>query len=470
MADDYKTIPTTPTTYVLHGLLQDAYYTKGGKLRAGSKLFTNKLVDEEGYFIDPYTNKRIAGPLVNAKGTYGIIPHPKVTINFAQVKKSLIHSFSSGSSFPPSTTDVGGPPYTPMASFEDTSKSRSTASTSRSTDSASTSRSTASTSRSAASTSRSADSASTEDVNTAYAVDTTYSMTPVVGQSTTTTTTTTVLPMKPIRGDKIYSIEALIKPGSSESHPFTVREGLRKFLTSDISVRRHDYDLEYERFVSYHRWELAVRVAGSFEVFAMAVCDGLKDVYQASWSVRDWIHRLRPLFDEDGTICFRPRYWQEGDAHELEAEYSCLNIILLLLLHTRSSIQMSTFQLTHPKILATLGALCYYKKVVVNIVLDMRQLSAQKEALHMLLKMGASIHVDCNSYFHHDKIIVFDNECVLVGSFNFTANAAEKNTENFAVRCDTQHVGVYAKRMDAFFYNSVPYRFRENEIATKCRK
>lgn len=56
--------------------------------------------------------------------------------------------------------------------------------------------------------------------------------------------------------------------------------------------------------------------------------------------------------------------------------------------------------------------------------------------------------IDKVSGLMHNKVIIRDNECVLTGSFNFTANAVSPNRENFIVVCSQEVSDIYTKEFN----------------------
>ncbi len=76
--------------------------------------------------------------------------------------------------------------------------------------------------------------------------------------------------------------------------------------------------------------------------------------------------------------------------------------------------------------------------VRVRLVHDKTQAAGRHDVTEELLKAGIPVHIQRGSEggILHDKFLIIDGEYVLTGSFNWTANATQKNDENFVVLDD----------------------------------
>ena len=76
--------------------------------------------------------------------------------------------------------------------------------------------------------------------------------------------------------------------------------------------------------------------------------------------------------------------------------------------------------------------------VVVRLVHDKTQAAGKKDVTLVLTQAGIPVHIQRGSDggILHDKFLVIDAQYVLTGSFNWTANATQKNDENFVVLDD----------------------------------
>ena len=61
-----------------------------------------------------------------------------------------------------------------------------------------------------------------------------------------------------------------------------------------------------------------------------------------------------------------------------------------------------------------------------------------RAALSALVNAGCDVRTISIYAIHHDKVIIVDHKTVELGSFNFSASAAHKNSENVLVDCGNQ--------------------------------
>lgn len=61
---------------------------------------------------------------------------------------------------------------------------------------------------------------------------------------------------------------------------------------------------------------------------------------------------------------------------------------------------------------------------------------------------------DKKSGLMHNKVMIRDNECVLMGSFNFTNNAIQNNRENFVIICDKNMAEIYTSEFEKIWKNN----------------
>lgn len=113
-------------------------------------------------------------------------------------------------------------------------------------------------------------------------------------------------------------------------------------------------------------------------------------------------------------------------------------LILTTLKSARSSIRLSAYVFTNPQVTSALIA-AKERGVDVAVVADHRSNfedrrgEAGRHALSLLAKAGIPTRTVDTYPIHHDKFFVVDGVAVETGSFNFTAAAAQKNSENALV-------------------------------------
>lgn len=103
--------PASATTLDINAELRKAYYTDTtAKLRAGSKLFTAKLINIKGEFIDPYTKDVIKGPIVDRNAKFippnQRVPQPIGDIKLTNISKSKVQELIQATTKPNSPTSA----------------------------------------------------------------------------------------------------------------------------------------------------------------------------------------------------------------------------------------------------------------------------------------------------------------------------------------------------------------------------
>jgi phosphatidylserine/phosphatidylglycerophosphate/cardiolipin synthase-like enzyme len=84
-------------------------------------------------------------------------------------------------------------------------------------------------------------------------------------------------------------------------------------------------------------------------------------------------------------------------------------------------------------------------------VFEVRGANTEHSSCPPLLGAGADVRLDNNSYTFHHKVIIVDGQIVVMGSFNFSANAAESNDENLVIIHDPRVVALYEQEFNKQF-------------------
>lgn len=125
-------------------------------------------------------------------------------------------------------------------------------------------------------------------------------------------------------------------------------------------------------------------------------------------------------------------------AQQVEAAFSpdkkAVELVQGTISSARQSIEVSAYMLTSAPIVKALIT-ADKRGVRVRVVADGRGNSsrASKAALNALALAGVEVRLNRNYAIHHDKFMVIDGKTVQTGSFNYTAAAATKNSENVIV-------------------------------------
>lgn len=115
-------------------------------------------------------------------------------------------------------------------------------------------------------------------------------------------------------------------------------------------------------------------------------------------------------------------YSPEGTADQL---------VMTSIERARQSIRLSAYTFTSPSVARALVA-AKHRGIDVAVVADAKESAkrTQQAALNVLVQAGIPTRTISAYAIHHDKFIVIDGAAVETGSFNFSAAAARRNSEN----------------------------------------
>jgi phosphatidylserine/phosphatidylglycerophosphate/cardiolipin synthase-like enzyme len=142
---------------------------------------------------------------------------------------------------------------------------------------------------------------------------------------------------------------------------------------------------------------------------------------------------------------------------QLEVAFSphggCVQLVEKLIASSRREIRMLAYGLTNPQVVAALVA-ARKRGIDVRVVADYKaNISEDKSgkaraALNILVNAGIPVRVVSAYPIHHDKVVFTENS-VETGSFNFTAAAEKSNSENaLVVWNDPQLVATYRQHWE----------------------
>lgn len=113
-------------------------------------------------------------------------------------------------------------------------------------------------------------------------------------------------------------------------------------------------------------------------------------------------------------------------------------LVLKVIRSAEASIRLAAYSFTSPNVVRALID-AKRRGVDVAVVVDRRinggetRSNAPREALNLLVNAGIPTRTVSAWTIHHDKFIVADGRHVQTGSFNYTASAAKRNSENVLV-------------------------------------
>lgn len=106
-----------------------------------------------------------------------------------------------------------------------------------------------------------------------------------------------------------------------------------------------------------------------------------------------------------------------------------------------------------------------HRGIIVNMVVDEKsninedRSGKARAALSTLATAGANVQVISVYPIHHDKVMIIDRQTVELGSFNYSAAAAHKNSENVLVNWNNHQLAqVYLKHFMRNWNQSSTYR------------
>jgi len=96
--------------------------------------------------------------------------------------------------------------------------------------------------------------------------------------------------------------------------------------------------------------------------------------------------------------------------------------------------------------------------VDVRVILDKSQVSERYTSATFLKNAGIPVVIDTKPAIAHNKVMVFDDQAVFTGSFNFTRSAQERNAENgMLIRGDAAVVRAYTENWNTRYRQSSAY-------------
>ena len=107
--------------------------------------------------------------------------------------------------------------------------------------------------------------------------------------------------------------------------------------------------------------------------------------------------------------------------------------------------------------------------VDVRVVVDKSQASGKCSAATFLANHAVSVRVDGEYQLQHQKIMVVDGVSVETGSYNFTASARDRNSENvLIIRNSPDLAGLYEANWEKMWNESVVIEKRYRTRMPPC--
>lgn len=111
------------------------------------------------------------------------------------------------------------------------------------------------------------------------------------------------------------------------------------------------------------------------------------------------------------------------------------DLVLKVIRSAKADIKVMAYSFTSAKVVKALLA-ATHNGVQVSVLADAKNNSTSKQAqagLSALATAGAHVRTISAFPIHHDKVIIVDGQHIQLGSYNYSAAAATKNSENVLV-------------------------------------
>ncbi len=136
---------------------------------------------------------------------------------------------------------------------------------------------------------------------------------------------------------------------------------------------------------------------------------------------------------------------------------SCQALLVNAIRSTRHRLLIQAYSFTSAPI-AEAVAQAHKRGVEVRVILDKSQQSERYTSATYLKHAGVPVVIDNKPAIAHNKVMVFDDQAVFTGSFNFTKSAQERNAENgMLIRGDAAVVKAYTDNWNKRYRQSRAY-------------
>lgn len=137
-------------------------------------------------------------------------------------------------------------------------------------------------------------------------------------------------------------------------------------------------------------------------------------------------------------------------------EEKVTNVILDRIQHAKKSICVLAYSFTSKPISDALIH-AYKNGIDVKIIIDGGQTDANRTYADDCALSGIPTRLDTKYTIAHDKVMIFDEEIVLTGSFNFTNAAEYRNSENVVILYNKEIAKLYIDRFNYRLTHTRPY-------------
>jgi phosphatidylserine/phosphatidylglycerophosphate/cardiolipin synthase-like enzyme len=139
-------------------------------------------------------------------------------------------------------------------------------------------------------------------------------------------------------------------------------------------------------------------------------------------------------------------------------------LVLKTIAAARQEIHMLAYSFTSAQVTQALLA-ALKRGVIIQLVVDQNHNFSQdssgkaRAALSTLASGGADVRTTQAFAIHHDKVVIVDRRHVQLGSFNYSASAESRNSENVLVNWDNPALAsIYLQHFTRNYAQSVAFR------------
>jgi len=91
--------------------------------------------------------------------------------------------------------------------------------------------------------------------------------------------------------------------------------------------------------------------------------------------------------------------------------------------------------------------------VKVRVYLDRSQIESTYSVSRLLVQKGIKVRISTNNYIMHNKFAIIDNRLLLIGSYNWTFSANNRNDENLIVIDDPEVIARYQNQFEKIWFD-----------------
>ena len=149
-------------------------------------------------------------------------------------------------------------------------------------------------------------------------------------------------------------------------------------------------------------------------------------------------------------------------SHPLPGQPTIKEALLYCIHNEQEGIKAANYRLTHYAFAQAMQERMA-QKVTVSLIVDKEFHKEFCHGLHLLIKQGARVHCDTDRPYEntHHKFFIFqknknDKKALVVGSFNITGQAVERNREDVVILDDPFLIAQYEQYFESFKQSSRP--------------